>query len=143
MTWWGWLILGLIILGAEVVAVDAQFYLVFIGLSAALVGLSQLVGMSMPEWAQWTCFAALSLLSMFTFRKNLYEKIRGGAPGFKDSLVGETVDVDLRLDPGQSGRIQYRGTAWTVRNVGSTPIVPGTRAAVVETEGLELHVTAD
>ena len=79
MTWWGWLILGLIILGAEVVAVDAQFYLVFIGLSAALVGLSQLVGMSMPEWAQWTCFAALSLISMFTFRKNLYERIRWSA----------------------------------------------------------------
>ena len=79
MTWWGWMIIGAILLGAELLAVDAQFYLVFLGLSAALVGLASLFGVVMPEWVQWTAFAALSLISFFTFRKSLYEKIRGGA----------------------------------------------------------------
>ena len=35
MTWWGWMILGAVMLGAELFAVDAQFYLVFLGVSAA------------------------------------------------------------------------------------------------------------
>ena len=38
MTWWGWMILGAILLGAELFSIDAQFYLVFLGLAAAFVG---------------------------------------------------------------------------------------------------------
>jgi membrane protein implicated in regulation of membrane protease activity len=72
MTWWGWMILGAVLLGAELFAIDAQFYLVFLGISAALVGLAGMVGIAMPEWAQWTAFASLSLIAFFTFRKSLY-----------------------------------------------------------------------
>ena len=39
MTWWGWIIAGAILLGAELTFVNAQFYLVFIGSAAILVGL--------------------------------------------------------------------------------------------------------
>ena len=31
MQWWGWIAVGVILLGAELAFVDAQFYLVFIG----------------------------------------------------------------------------------------------------------------
>lgn len=77
MTWWARMILGALLFGAELVAIDAQFYLVFLGLSAALVGLLGLVGVVTPEWTQWLIFAAVSLLSMFTFRRSLYQKMRG------------------------------------------------------------------
>ena len=41
MTWWAWMILGaLLSLVSELFAVEAQFYLVFLGVSAALVGLA-------------------------------------------------------------------------------------------------------
>ena len=49
MTWWSWLILGAVLLGAELFAVDAQFYLVFLGVSAAIVGLAGLFGGGMPD----------------------------------------------------------------------------------------------
>ena len=65
MTWWGWMVLGAVLLGAELFAIDAQFYMVFLGVSAALVGLAGLLGLAMPEWAQWMAFAALSLISFF------------------------------------------------------------------------------
>jgi len=42
MTWWGWVIAGAILLGAELSFVSAQFYLVFIGSAAILVGLATL-----------------------------------------------------------------------------------------------------
>ena len=48
MTWWAWMILGAVLFGAELFAIDAQFYLVFLGLSAAIVGLMSLVGIAMP-----------------------------------------------------------------------------------------------
>ena len=140
MTWWTWLVLGAVLLGAELFAIDAQFYLVFLGLSAALVGLAGLLGIAMPEWVQWTAFAALSLISFFTFRKALYEKIRGGAIGFRESLSGNTVNVTADLAVGAEARIEFRGTRWTARNVGSETIVGGSRARIVKADGLTLHV---
>lgn len=143
MTWWGWLIIGAVLLGAELLAVDAQFYLVFLGLSAVLVGLASLFGIVMPEWVQWTAFAVLSLASFFTFRKSLYEKIRGGAVGFRESLSGDTVYVDTDLAAGSEARLEFRGTRWTVRNVGPDTISGGSRARVIKADGLTLHVEAE
>ena len=143
MLWWQWMVLGAILLGAEMFAIDAQFYLVFLGVSAALVGLAGLFGISMDLWVQWTVFAVLSLIFMFTFRRQLYMKIRGNVEGFKDSLSGVTVRVAEDLAAGAESRLQYRGTDWTARNVGSTSIPGGSRARVVKAEGLTLHIEAE
>ena len=143
MTWWGWMILGAVILGAELFAIDAQFYLVFLGLSAALVGAASLAGVAMPEWAQWLAFAVLSLIFMVTFRKSFYEKIRGGAEGIGETFAGDTVNIIEDLAPGAETRAEYRGTNWTVRNVGDSVIAAGSRAVVVKVDGLALHVNAE
>ena len=143
MTWWGWMILGAIILGAELFAIDAQFFLVFLGVSAALVGLAEMLGLGMPEWAQWTAFATLSLISFFTFRKSLYEKIRGGAKGFRATMSGDTVNIVEELAAGDETRAEYRGTDWTVRNTGAALIAAGSRAKVVKVDGLTLHVESE
>ncbi len=137
------MILGAVILGAELFAIDAQFFLVFLGLSAALVGLAGLVGISMPEWTQGTAFATLSLISFFTFRRSLYDKIRGGAKGFRSTISGDTVNIVEELSAGSETRAEYRGTNWTVRNTGSAAIAAGTRAKVVKVDGLTLHVEAE
>lgn len=143
MTWWGWMMLGAVILGAELFAIDAQFYLVFLGVSAALVGLAEMLGIGMPEWAQWTAFATLSLISFFTFRKSLYEKIRGGAKGFRATMSGDTVNIVEALAAGDEARAEYRGTDWTVRNTGAAVIAAGSRAKVVKVDGLTLHVESE
>ncbi len=143
MTWWSWMILGAVLLGAELFAIDAQFYLVFLGISAAIVGLAALLGLAMPEWAQWMTFAALSLFSFFTFRRTLYEKIRGNAVGFRETLAGNVIDVPEELGPGAQARVEFRGTKWTVRNIGETPIAAGSRATVVEVDGLTLRVRSE
>ena len=143
MTWWAWLILGAVLLGAELLAVDAQFYLVFLGVSAALVGLATLFGIVMPEWVQWLTFAILSLFFFFTFRKTLYLKIRGGGEHYPESMSGESVKIEEGLDAGAEGRTSYRGTRWTVRNVGEDSISPGARGKVVKVDGLTLHIVAE
>ena len=143
MMWWGWIVLGVVILAAEMFVIDAQFYLVFIGLSAVLVGVLDLLGLNLPEWGQWMIFAALSLISMFTFRKSLYLKIKGTAPGFRASLEGDMVMIVDELAAGAESRANHRGTKWTIRNVGGGSIPAGQRARVVKTDGLILHVSSD
>ena len=142
MTWWGWMILGAVLLGAELFAIDAQFYLVFLGVAAGLVGLASMFGITLPEWAQWLAFALLSLTFMVTFRKSLYDKIRGGAVGFRGTISGDTVNIVDDLAPGDDARAEYRGTNWTVRNSSDTLITGGTRAVVTRVDGLTLHISA-
>jgi len=143
MTWWAWMILGAVFFGAELFAIDAQFFLVFLGLSAALVGVLALVGVSMSEWAEWLTFAIISLISMFTFRKVLYEKIRGNAPGFSDGVAGEHVIIPVDLESGERARANFRGSDWTVVNDGGTNIAGGTRVKILRSEGLTLYVSND
>jgi membrane protein implicated in regulation of membrane protease activity len=143
MTWWSWMILGAVLLGAELFAVDAQFYLVFLGVSAAIVGLASLAGIVMPEWGQWLIFAILSLFFFFTFRRTLYEKLRQGGEDYRASIRGASITIEEDLAPGAQGRTEHRGTDWTVRNVGSAPIKSGQQATVTDVDGLTLHVSAD
>jgi membrane protein implicated in regulation of membrane protease activity len=137
------MVLGGVLLGAELFAVDAQFYLVFLGVSAALVGFAALFGIIMPEWVQWMAFATLSLFFFFTFRKTLYAKLRAGGEDYHASIAGESVRIDQDLAPGGHGRTEFRGSKWDVHNVGEQAIPGGTRAKVVKVDGLKLHVVAE
>jgi hypothetical protein len=144
MPWWAWLVLGIGLLGVEMFVIDAQFYLVFIGLSAAVVGLLGLAGIQMPEWAQWLIFSGLAIGAMLAFRRRLYELVRGRSGQVEERLtVGDRVVIISRLEPGQSERVEYRGTTWTARNTGSRAIEAGREAIIAHVDGLILHVTAE
>jgi inner membrane protein len=141
MQWWGWLVLGAVLLGAEMFALDAQFYLVFLGISAALVGLFGLAGINMPEWAEWLAFASFALITMVAFRRQLYQLVRNRTGVVEAPLnLGDRVTVPMRLEPGQSCRVEYRGSSWTARNADQNIIEPGQEAVIVEVTGLTLHV---
>jgi len=143
MTWWSWMILGAVLLCVELFAVDAQFYLVFLGVAAAIVGFAGLFGIDLPQWGQWLAFVVISLFFFFTFRRTLYQKLRAGGEDFRDSLAGESVRIVHDLEPGADGRTEYRGSAWNVRNVGTARIPAGSRATVRHVDGLTLHVSSD
>lgn len=143
MTWWGWMIIGAILFGTELFAIDAQFYLVFLGLSAAIIGLLGLTGLVMQEWAQWLLFSALALISMFTFRKSLYTRLRGNIADYKEGVTGEFVEIRDDLAPGDTAGIELRGSVWNVQNVGSRTIAAGSKVKILATEGLTLQVSTD
>lgn len=143
MTWWGWMILGAVLFGAELFAIDAQFYLVFLGISAALVGVLGVLGIALPEWAQWLVFAALSLISMFTFRQTLYAKIRGTVADYGDGVEGDFLVLAETLEAGKTTRTDFRGSTWTVVNDGSSSIDSGSRVRIARSDGLTLYVNND
>jgi len=141
MPWWGWIVVGVLLLGAELFAVDAQFYLVFIGISALVVGAGDLVGLDLPVSLQWLSFAALCVLTMLTVRRQLYEKLRKRPLGEVAGDVGQQLAIAEELGPGKSCRAEYRGAHWTALNVGARAIPAGGHARIEAVDGLILRVS--
>jgi len=140
MAWWGWIAAGALLLAAEMGLVDAQFYLVFLGLSALLVGLMALSGFGGPVWAQWLLFAALAAASLVLFRGRVYARLQRGASPLREGLEGEVAIAAERIEVGARGHAELRGSRWTALNDGEVPIAAGERARVVRAEGLLLRV---
>ena len=139
MSWWGWLIVGIVLVGAELLT-DAAFYLVFAGAAAICVGILGLAGVGLPVWAQWVAFSTLAIASMVLFRQKCHSLLRGGAPEFRHPAVGAVVAVEEDLAPGGRTRVRLQGTQWTAVNVGPDSIPRGVGAVVVDTDGVALEI---
>jgi membrane protein implicated in regulation of membrane protease activity len=142
MAWWGWCILGAVLLGIELLAVDAQFYLVFAGLAAVAVGVLGLVGLELPVAGQWLMFAVLAVTAMFTLRRPIYAKLMNRPFGNVSTDVDQRVVLTQELLPGKTCRIEYRGSGWTALNIGERPILPGDAARIDSIDGVTLRVRA-
>ena len=140
MPWWGWMIVGALLFGSELLIVDAGFYLVFIGIAAALIGLVELAGAGLEPWVQWVLFSILALVSMVLFRQKLYAKLRGSGIGYEVGPAGEIVTVEQTLQPGESGRLAYRGTEWTVINTSNEVFEQGQHVQISSVQGLTLKL---
>ena len=58
MTWWGWLILGFALMAAEIVSMG--LVLLFLGVSAVIVGILSWAGVAGPAWMEWPLFSIMS-----------------------------------------------------------------------------------
>ena len=143
MPWWGWFVLAAGLLSIELFVIDAQFYLVFLGVSAALVAFLDLADPTMAVWQQWLAFAILALVTMIAFRDRVYQLVRNRTGHVEQPLtLGDRVVIPVRLEPGQTCRAQYRGSSWTARNVDQQAIDAGKEAVISHVDGLTLHVRA-
>jgi membrane protein implicated in regulation of membrane protease activity len=143
MQWWAWIAVGAILLGSELAFVDAQFYLVFLGLPALIVGFLSAAGTVPAVWLQWLLFAVLAVVSMVGFRRRIYERLRRSLPAMRSGPAGDSVILAAALPPGESCRIDYRGSSWSAVNGGSSVIAAGARARITRVEGLTLVVHAE
>ena len=144
MTWWAWAIAGAILLGAELGFIDAQFYLVFVGVSALIVGAVALVMPSMPTWVEWALFTVLAILTVTTFRRAIYDRLRQDAPSpVRHGPAGDVLTLPSRLAPGDSCQVEYRGSFWTATNGSTEAVEAGSRVRITRVHGLALIVHAD
>jgi membrane protein implicated in regulation of membrane protease activity len=143
MQWWAWTAVGAILLGSELAFVDAQFYLVFVGAAALVVGFLCLAHADLAVWLQWLIFTALAVASMVGFRRRIYERMRRTLPKVKSGPEGEVVTLAAELPPGGTCRIEYRGSSWSAINCGTSVIAAGARARIDRVDGLTLVVHAD
>ena len=141
MPWWGWIVLGTVILISEII-VSTDFYLVFFAASAVIVGLLVLLGASLPVSAQWFIFAALSIGMLVLFRARLREKIKTREQDV-DKLEDETAVATEQLAAGATGQAELRGSTWRARNIGEVDLEVGDRCRVERVDGLVLSIRKD
>jgi membrane protein implicated in regulation of membrane protease activity len=135
---WGWVILGLVLIGGEVFAPGV--FLIWLGLAALLTG--AVVGVTGIGWqAAALVFAGFSLVSVFVGR--LLTRRKGEEPdaatGLNDrgrQLVGKVFKLDATMIGGE-GRIRVGDSSWRV--IGPE-LLAGSEVRVVRVEGATLVV---
>jgi len=142
MLWWQWVLGGLLLLGTELGFVVADFYLVFIGVSAALVGGLLVVGVPLSASGQWLSFAILAIVSLLFFRAKVYRYFRHAEREVGHSLKGEQFTLPVECQAHSSISVEVKGAYWPVRHKGAASLSAGTQVRVVEMEGLTLLVEA-
>lgn len=142
MIWWYWLLLGLLLLGAEMMT-PGGFYILFFGLAALVVGAIAGTGLIESDSAQWLLFTGIAIVSLLVFRGPLLARMKASEIQHPDvdSMMGEiAIPVDT-LAAGAVGKVELRGTTWSARNAGPTPLTKGQRSKVTGMDGLTLLIT--
>ncbi len=139
MIWWYWVILGLVLAGAEMVS-PSGFYLLFFGIAALVVGAFVGADIVQAVWLEWLLFSALAILSLLLFRGPLLRMTQRTPAQDLDTMVGELAVLLDDLLPGQTGKAELRGAPWNARNEGIARLAKGQRAIVTKVDGLTLWV---
>ena len=140
--WWAWLVLGLLLLVAEV-AVPGGFFLMFFGASALVTGGLVGLGVVGPLWLQLVLFAVLATVALLAFRRRLLARFRvpvAATARIEAQAMSEAVLLE-DLPAGGTGRAEMQGTTWNATNTGGGPLTRGERVTVARVEGLTLLVT--
>ena len=140
MSWWIWVLIGFALLALELTS--ATLHIAFFAVGALVVAILVGLGVDLPLWAQLVIFTAVSLFAFIFLRPIAVRKLKLDQTKVVDSLVGETATATEEIAPQGLGRAEMRGSTWSARNVGETVLNKGQRCAVVDIEGLVLHVRA-
>lgn len=76
MAWWSWILFGALLFLTELLVVDLELYLIFIGVAAIFVGLVDLGDMPWQPWAEWLTFAVASASSIAILRRQRLQRGR-------------------------------------------------------------------
>ena len=141
---WNWMVLGFVLLVAEVAA--PGIFMLWIGIAALLVGAASLLLWDAGLWTwqvQVLVFLVLSLLSAYAGKK-----LMGGRDQPTDQpllnrrgeqMIGRTATLAEPIREGR-GRIQIGDTLWRV----SGPDLPaGTRVKVVGANDIDLELAVE
>ena len=147
MLWWHWSILGLSLIGVEILTLGGlgNFYFLFFGVAALMVSGLTWAGLIEAAWLQWFLFAILGIISLLVMKKSLWNKksMNGKDDPIVDSMVGEMATVLEPLAPRALGKVEVRGSTWTARNAGENKLEKNTIAKIVRVEGLTVWIQAD
>ena len=139
MSWWHWLVLGLILVLLEMAA-SGGFYVIFFGIAAIAISGLHLFDIAGPLWFQFLLFSVISVGALLLFRNPLRRIMQPDSPPDRDSPVG---DIAIPLEdilPGAVGRAELRGTVWSARNSSPATIARGDRCRVVKVDRLMIFL---
>ncbi len=137
---WNWVVLGLLLLGAEILA--PGFFLIWIGIAAVIVGAVSLVLWDAAFWtwqAQVLVFLALALISAFAGRALMKRGDVSDEPLLNRrgaQMIGETTTLREAIVNGR-GRVKIGDTTWSVSG---PDLDAGTKVRVTGAADMKLTV---
>jgi membrane protein implicated in regulation of membrane protease activity len=142
MSWWHWLVLGLVLVLLEMAA-SGGFYVIFFGVAAIVISGLHLFDIAGPIWFQLALFSILSVSALLFFRSPLLRLMQPESPADRDSPVGEIAIPQEDIPPGAVGRAELRGTVWSARNSSPVVLTRGQRCRVLRVDRLMLFLEAE
>lgn len=134
-----WLIVGLLMLLAELVSVVLVF--AFFAIGAFLTALLAYVGILPDMDMQILAFSVISVLSLVLLRKHARRLLdnRGKEQEFEE-FNGETAMVVKDIPQTGEGKIFYRGTEWIALSFTHHAIEAGSKVVIRKADGIRLLV---
>ena len=141
MEWWVWVILGVVLLAAEMVS--AGLFLVFFGVGGIVVGVLVRFHVIEAAWMQWLAFSVVSLGFLALLRKPLQHKLKINVRKDQDTMLGERAVASGEIAAGGLGKVELRGSTWQARNQGDSAVKAGQGCRVEKVEGITLLVRGE
>ncbi|MGZ4779938.1 MAG: NfeD family protein [Thermoanaerobaculia bacterium] len=140
MEWWVWVLVAFLLLTIEFFS--TTMHIGFFAVGAFLVAILVGAGVAGPLWAQLLTFAITSVVALILVRPYVVRKLGLSRTVVVDTMIGEEAITTDEIAPGATGRADLRGSTWSARNVGETPLAKGQRCTVERIDGLLLHIRA-
>lgn len=134
-----WLIVGLLMLVAELVSVVLVF--VFFAAGALITALLASLGLLPDLNTQLFAFSVISVLALVLLRKQARRLLenRGKHTEYSE-YAGETAMVIKDIPATGEGKIYYRGAEWIARSATNSIIEAGSKVIIRATDGIKLIV---
>ncbi len=134
-----WLIIGLVMLVAELLSVFLVF--IFFAVGASVTALLAFLGVIPGLEMQIVTFSVISLISLLAFRKHARRLLdsRGKSLEYSE-FVGETAMVVRDIPVEGEGKIYYRGAEWKAVSLDQNAILAGSKVVITRTDGIVLVV---
>ena len=140
MAWWVWVLAGFLLLIIEFFTTTA--HVGFFAVGAFLVAILVSLDAGGPLWFQLIFFATSSVVLLVFVRPIVVRKLGLNKTPLVDQISGEHALALEEMAVQSDGRAEMRGTTWSARNVGDTPLARGQKCVVDRVVGLTLYVRA-
>ncbi len=133
-----WLIVGLLMLFAELMSVALVF--VFFAIAAFITALLAATGLISSWEYQLILFSAISVITTIALRKPLKQWVSKSKQKEYTEYTGETAMVISDIPANGEGRIFYRGAEWMAVSARNVRIEAGSKVTIVKADGIRLLV---
>lgn len=140
MAWWFWVLVAFLLLIIEFFTTTA--HVGFFAVGAFLVAIMVSLDAGGPLWFQLVFFATSSVVLLVFVRPIIVRRLGLNKTPVVDAIAGEYAVALEEMAIESDGRAEMRGTTWSARNIGPTPIVRGQKCVVERVVGLTLHIRA-
>ena len=140
MAWWIWVLAAFLLLIIEFFTTTA--HVGFFAVGAFLVAILVSLGAGGPLWFQLIFFATSSVILLIFVRPIIVRKLGLNKTPVVDSMSGAHAFALEAMGVESDGRAEMRGTTWSARNIGETPLARGQKCVVDRVVGLTLYVRA-